>query len=81
VEREVDRLDRRQRLARAPGQRAVEVVALDDRDVVTQQRECARERALAGAAPAVDRDDQRGPLALGGVDRARDALGRGEVAG
>ena len=79
VEQQVDRLERRQRRARALGQRAVEVVALDDRDVVAQQRELARERALARAARAVDADDDRGPLVRGRVDRRRDALGRGEV--
>jgi hypothetical protein len=79
VEREVDRLDRRQRLASAFGQRPVEVVARDDRDVVAQQRELARERALAGSAASVDADDQRGSLALGCVDRVRGALGGGEI--
>ena len=81
VEREVDRLERRQRLARALGQGTVEVVARDHRDVVAQQRELARERALARAARAVDADDDRRPLALGRVDRVRDELGRCEVAG
>jgi hypothetical protein len=81
VEREVDRLERRQRLAGALGQGTVEVVAGDDRDVVAQPLQLARERALAGAARAVDADDDRGPLVLGGVDRVGDELGRSEVAG
>jgi hypothetical protein len=79
VEQQVDRLERRQRLARALGQRAVEIVALDDSDVVAQQRQLARERALARSARTVDADDDRGPLVLGGVDRGRDVLGGGEV--
>jgi hypothetical protein len=79
VEQQVDRLQRRQRCARALGQWAVEVVALDDRNVVAQQGEFAGEGALPGAARPVDADDDRGPLVRCFVDRRRDELGRGEV--
>jgi hypothetical protein len=80
VEAEVDRLDRRQCRARALGQRTAEVVAGDDRDVVSQERELARERALARTATAVDRDDDRRPLVRRRIDRRGDELGGSGVA-
>jgi hypothetical protein len=79
VEQQVNRLERRQRGPRALGQRPVEVVAVDDRNVVAQEREPAREDALARAARAVDADDDRGPFVLCCIDRRRDDLGTGEV--
>ena len=79
VEQEVDRLERREGCARALGQRPVEVVALDDREVVAQQGELGRQGALAGAARPVDPDDDRRSLVRCCVDRRRDELGRGEV--